>query len=219
MDWIDENPWNGLGVDVRANLSPRELIYKVKLDYEVSRVPSGMPKSFANQEMFQFFKSFIEHGDAHLETIGVLDNVRIVWALASLGQEFTLKKTDRVKSYLLLASREENRNRIEAHFIAVRLAGSNTLQVISKARTSFKNVCRRSFNKTFPFVSLRPNTFENDMIKKTKEAIGLGREAISVFAVEAEGLANKKVDDQIAHRYMFTVFQPDMARELSLIHI
>ncbi len=217
MDWINEKPWNGIGVDVNASLSPRELAYKLKLDFEVSRVPSGLPKSFANQEMFQFFRSFIEHGDAHLETVGVLDGGRIVWGLASLEQEFMVTETDRMKGYLLLASRDEKRDRIEAHFIAVRSAGSNTFQIPSKARISFKNVCRRSFNKTFPFVSLKPNKFEEGMIRKTKEAIGLGREAISVFASEAEGLAKIKVDDQIANKYMFNVFQPDMANDFSSI--
>lgn len=215
MEWIDQKPWEGLGLDVNASLSPRELTYKLKLDFEVSRVPSGLPKSFANQEMFQFFRSFIEHGEAILETVGVLDGGRIVWALASLEQEFNLEEADRVKGYLLLASRDEQRDRIEAHFVAVRSAGCNTLPIISKARTSFKNVCRRSFNKTFPFISLKPNKFEAGMIRKTKEAVGLGREAISAFGSDAERLVNIKVDEQIANRFMFDVFQPDTANELS----
>ena len=217
MEWMDEKPWAGLGMDVSANLSPRELVHKLKLDFEVVRVPSGMPKSFANQEMFQFFRSFIEHGDAFLETVGALDNGRIVWALATLNQEFTLMEIDRVKAYILLTSRDENRDKIEVHFIVLRSAGGNTLQVISKARTSFKNVCRRSFNKKFPFISLKPNKFEEGMIRKTKEAIGLGREAISAFNSDAERLANKKVDDQIANRYMFDVFQPNCADEISSV--
>jgi hypothetical protein len=217
MEWMNEKPWEGLGVDVNANLAPRELVYKLKLDFEVSRVPSGLPKSFANQELFQFFRSFIEHGEAVLETVGTLDNGRIVWGLASLNQEFILQEADKVKGYLLLASRNENRDRIEAHFIALRSAGCSTLQIISKARVSFKNVCRRSFNKTFPFVSLKPNKFEEDMIRKTKEAIGHGREAISSFGSEAERLANIKVDDPIANRYMFDVFQPNTADALSFI--
>jgi Domain of unknown function (DUF932) len=217
MEWVNENPWNGLGLDVNANLSPRELAYKLKLDFEVSRVPSGLPKSFANQEMFQFFRSFFEHGEALLETVGVLDSGRIVWALASLNQEFTLRETDKLKGYLLLASRDENRDKIEAHFLAVRTTGVNIHQITSKARISFKNVCRRSFNKTFPFVSLKPNKFEEDMIRKTKETLYLGREAISVFASEAEDLVSKKVDDKIANQYMFDVFQPDVANQLSSI--
>ena len=55
------------------------------------------------------------------------------------------------------------------------------------------------------------------MIRKTKEAVALGREAISAFASDAEWLANKKVDDQVSNRYMFDVFQPDTANELSSI--
>ena len=55
------------------------------------------------------------------------------------------------------------------------------------------------------------------MIRKTKEAVALGREAISAFASDAEWLANKKVDDQVSNRYMFEVFQPDTANELSSI--
>ena len=212
-------PWNGIGVDISPNLSPRELVYKVKLDLETSWNPTGgvrpgRPKSLANQEMFQFFKSFTEYGEAPLETIGALDNGRIVWALAPLKDEFTLKETDRVKGYLFLASRNENREKIEVHFTTIRSAGSNTLQLTSKAKTLFKNICRRPFTKQFPFVSLKSHKFEKDMIRKTKEAVALGREAISVFASDAEWLANKKVNDQVANRYMFDVFQPDVAKGL-----
>ena len=209
MEWMNEKPWNRLGVDVSANLSPRELVRKVKLDFEVSRVPSGRLKSFANQETFQFFKSFTKHGDAPLETIGTLDNGRIVWALARLNEEFTLKEADRVKGYLLLASRNPNREKIEIQFTTVRAAGSNTLQVTSKARTFFRNICRRAFTNQFPFMSLESHKFEADMIRKTKEAIGLGREAILAFASDAERLANKKVDDQSANQvYQFFLNVP-----------
>ena len=140
MEWIDEMPWNGIGVNISPSLSPSELVYKLKLDLETSWNPTGgvrpgRPKSLANQEMFQFFKSFTEYGEAPLETIGALDNGRIVWALAPLEEEFTLKETDRVKGYLFLASRNENRDKIEVHFTTVRSAGSNTLQLTSKART------------------------------------------------------------------------------------
>ena len=161
MEWMNEKPWNGLGVDVNPSLSPREMVYKVKLDLEKSWNPTGgvrpgRPKSYANQETFQFFKSFTEHGDAPLETIGTLDNGRIVWALATLKEEFTLMKADNVKGYLLLSSRNKNRDNIEIHFTTLRLAGGNTFQVSSKARSTFKNICRRPFTKQFPFISLQP---------------------------------------------------------------
>ena len=222
MEWIDETPWNGIGVNISPSLSPSELVYKLKLDLETSWNPTGgvrpgRPKSLANQEMFQFFKSFTKYGEAPLETIGALDNGRIVWALAPLEEEFTLKETDRVKGYLFLASRNENRDKIEVHFTTVRSAGSNTFQVPSKARSSFKNICRRPFTAQFPFVSLKSHKFEGDIIRKTKEAFGYGREAISAFVSDAEWLANKKVDDQVANHYIFDVFQSDASNALSSI--
>ena len=68
-----QKPWHGIGVDVGANLSSREMLYKVKLDWEVSKIPSQRPKSYANQETLRFFKGFFEEGNAHIETIGSLD--------------------------------------------------------------------------------------------------------------------------------------------------
>ena len=45
-----QKPWHGIGVDVDANLSSREMLYKAKLDWEVSKIPSQRPKSYGNQE-------------------------------------------------------------------------------------------------------------------------------------------------------------------------
>ena len=60
MDSIKQKPWDGIGVEASANLSPRELAYKLNLDFVVTTggFRPGQPKSYANQETFQFFKSF-----------------------------------------------------------------------------------------------------------------------------------------------------------------
>jgi hypothetical protein len=59
--------------------------------------------------------------------------------------------------------------------------------------------------------------FEEGIIRKTKETITHGREAIIDFAKNAECLINKKVNNQIANRYMFDVFQPEISKNLSSI--
>ena len=222
MEWLDQKPWNELGVNIHPTLSPSELVYKVKLDLETSWNPTGgvrpgRPKSYANQEMFQFFKLFTEHGGVSLETIGTLDNGRIVWALAPLQEEFVLKETDKVKCYMMLASRNVNRDKVEVYFIAVRLVGGNTFQLTSKARTVFKNICRRPFTKQFPFVSLESHKFNEDMIKKTKEAVSFGRKAVLAFASDAQFLTDKSVDSQIANRYILDVFQPEIVSNVSFV--
>ena len=222
MEWINEKPWNGLSIDINPNISPREMVYKVKLDLEIPGNPTGgvrpgRPKSYANQEMFQFFKSFTEHGGVPLETIGTLDNGRIVWALATLKEEFTLMKAENVKAYLLLYSRNKNRDNIETYFMVFRPACGNTLQIPCKGRTFFKNICRRPFTKQFPFISLEFHKFDESIIRKTKETITHGREAIIDFAKNAECLINKKVTNEIAIRYMFDVFQPEVLKNLTSI--
>jgi hypothetical protein len=59
--------------------------------------------------------------------------------------------------------------------------------------------------------------FDENIIRKTKETIIHGREAIIDFANNAEYLINKKVNNQIASRYMFDVFQPEILKNLSSI--
>ena len=50
MRGTNEKPWSGIGVEVNRSLSSREMLYKAKLDWEVSKIPSQRPKSHSNQE-------------------------------------------------------------------------------------------------------------------------------------------------------------------------
>jgi len=203
MTWTNEKPWKGIGVEVNARLSAREMLGKAKVDRQVSK--NKRLKSVENEKAFRFFKAFAEAGDANIEIIGNLENKRIVWALARLNEDFTLEETDKVKGYLLLASRTETRESIQVQFLTVRMVCNNMLQIAIKARTTFRNIF------------LTASKFDPALDKKAKETIALGRTAISAFASEAKRLANKKVDGQIAHRYMFDVFQPEVSRELPSI--
>ena len=204
-----QKPWHGIGVDVDANLSSREMLYKAKLDWEVSKIPSQRPKSYGNQETIRFFKGFFEAGEAEIETVGSLDAARILWGLARLNENFTLKGGDEVKGYLLLASRDEGREKIEIHFLTLRESCYNMLKIFSNAKPHIKNVFRRTFKPSFPFLNQKSQKFDDEMKKKVNEIIGLGRKAISAFADDARLLADKEVDETMAWRFMFDVFQPE----------
>lgn len=208
MEWSNEKPWEGISVDVTPELSPAELAFKAKLDFELIKVTSGMPKSFANQEMFQFIKNFTRYGEAPLKTIGTMATGRIVWALADLNEEFTIKGDDVLQSYLMLSSRNETRDNIDISYWAMRPQGFSTFQVVAKGRTFYRNVCRRSFISEFPFMTPKSEKFEDIMIKRTADSIERGRAGIAAFAAEAQKLSAIKVDDQTANRFMFDVFQP-----------
>ena len=217
MDTTNQKPWYEVGVDVDANFSSREMLYKAKLDWEVSKIPSQRPKSYGNQETMRFFKGFFEAGKADIETIGSLDGARILWGLARLNQDFTLTGEDKVKGYVLLASRNESREKIEIQFIAVREHCHNMLPIASKAKPHIKNIFRRSFNPTFPFLNQKPQTFDDEMNKKVAGMVTLGREAISSFAADAQQLADKKIATPISWHYMFNVFQPETLKKISTV--
>ena len=217
MQLEKQKPWHGIGVDVAANLSSREMLYKAKLDWEVSKIPSQRPKSYGNQETLRFFKGFFEAGEAEIETVGGLDAARILWGLARLNENFTLKGGDEVKGYLLLASRDEGREKIEIHFLTLRESCYNMLKISSNAKPHIKNVFRRTFKPSFPFLNQKSQKFDDEMKKKANEIIGLGRKAISAFAGDARLLADKEVDETMAWRFMFDVFQPETIGDVSTI--
>jgi phage/plasmid-like protein (TIGR03299 family) len=209
MNWENKKLWAGIGVEVNASLSSREMLYKAKLDWEVSKIPSQRPKSHANQETLRFYKAYFDCGNAEIETVGSLDGARIIWSLARLNEDFVLPEKDDLKGYILLASRHENREKIEVHFLTLRSANSSMLKISSKARPTVKNSFRRSFKSTLPFLSESSLQFDQDMIEKTKKTIEMGRAAISAHAKEAQLLTEKKVTDQIAETYMNEVFKQD----------
>ena len=209
MNWENEKLWAGIGVEVNASLSSREMLYKANLDWEVSKIPSQRPKSHANQETLRFYKAYFDCGNAEIETVGSLDGARIIWSLARLNEDFVLPEKDEMKGYILLASRHENREKIEVHFLTLRSASNSMLKISSKARPTVKNSFRRSFKSTLPFLSESSLQFDEDMIQRTKKTIEMGRAAISAHAKEAQLLTEKKVTDQTAEIYMNEVFKQD----------
>ena len=209
MDFENEKLWAGIGVEVNGSLSSREMLYKAKLDWEVSKIPSQRPKSHANQETLRFYKAYFDCGNAEIETVGSLDGARIIWTLARLNEDFMLPGGDELKGYILLASRHEDREKIEIHFLTLRSASNSMLKIASKARPTVKNSFRRSFKSTLPFLSESSLQFDEDMIERTRKTIEMGRTAISAHAKDAQLLAEKKVTEQIAENYMDEVFKQD----------
>ncbi len=215
MRGTNEKPWSVIGVEVNRSLSSREMLYKAKLDWEVSKIPSQRPKSHSNQETFRFYKAYFDAGNAEIETIGSLDGARIIWAIARLNQSFILPGDDELKGYILLASRHEDREKIEIQFLTHRSACNSMLKISSTARPTVKNSFRRVFKPTLPFLSESALEFDEDMIQKTKETHEKGRAAISKFSKDAQRLVDKKVNEKIATDYMIEVFESDSLKDES----
>ena len=209
MSGSNKKPWDGIGVEVNGSLSSREMLYKAKLDWEVSKIPSQRPKSHSNQETFRFYKAYFDSGNAEIDTVGSLDGARIIWALARLNEKITLPGDDELQGYILLASRHEDREKIEIQFLTVRSACNSMLKISSKARPTVKNSFRRVFKSTLPFLSESAQRFDEEMTEKANTTIEMGRTAISNFAKTAQNLVDKNVNEKIAEKYLTEVFKPD----------
>ena len=209
MNGSNKKPWDGIGVEVNGSLSSREMLYKAKLDWEVSKIPSQRPKSHSNQETFRFYKAYFDSGNAEIDTVGSLDGARIIWALARLNEKITLPGDDELLGYILLASRHEDREKIEIQFLTVRSACNSMLKISSKARPTVKNSFRRVFKSTLPFLSESAQRFDEEMTEKANTTIEMGRTAISNFAKTAQNLVDKNVNEKIAEKYLTEVFKPD----------
>ncbi|GJL77578.1 MAG: hypothetical protein NPINA01_05670 [Nitrospinaceae bacterium] len=203
MQWIDEKPWRGIALEIETNLSPREMMIRADIDRPLSK--NKKLKSMANQKAVRFFKAFAEAGDARIEAFGNMESEPIMWVLAALNEDFTLPGGDAVRGCVLLFSKNEKRENVQAQFLTLRGAGNSTLHLPVKVRSTFRNT-----------LLLSP-MFDDEMTQKAKATIDAGRQAISVFASDAGRLAEHQVDDETANRYLFDVFQPGVSSQLPVI--
>ena len=200
MDWTNETPWHGTGVDIETNLSPREIMIRADIDQQLSK--NKRLKSRANEKAVRFFKAFADAGEARVVAFGNLESEPILWTLTELDENFTLPGGDELKGCMLLSSKGEKRETVQIQFLILRPANNSTLMAPVKMRSTFKNIL------------LDAVMFDAEMIQRAKELAAAGRVAISAFAEDARSLSDCKVDGPAANRFMFDLFQPDLSREL-----
>jgi phage/plasmid-like protein (TIGR03299 family) len=81
------------------------------------------------REVLEFYRDLTEVSGYELETAGVLKGGRKFWALARTGQGTTLKGTDQVNCYLLLATSCDGTLATTATPTTVRVVCNNTLAI------------------------------------------------------------------------------------------
>jgi phage/plasmid-like protein (TIGR03299 family) len=79
------------------------------------------------REILEFYRDLTEVSGYTLETAGVIKGGKKIWALASTGQDATLKRNDQVKSFLLLATACDGSLATTATPTSIRVVCSNTL--------------------------------------------------------------------------------------------
>jgi len=222
-------PWHGLGVQVKSDLSPAQILKAAGLNWTVSKQKMVLqdkpkiviPDKFAlcrdsdnavlsvvgkvyrpvqNKDAMDFFKKFTEAGHMTMETAGALWDGRYIWGLARVGQDFKLGKDDEVRGFLLLSSPHVHGKAMVIQFTPIRVVCWNTLSMALGVDLKGKGSAFRM-----------PHTQEfNDAMKvRAEEALGLAKEQMVEFREACEVLSKKKAKPDQVEEYFCEVVNFD----------
>jgi phage/plasmid-like protein (TIGR03299 family) len=132
----------------------------------------------------------VDAGGFELETAGVLKEGRKLWALAKTGQEVMLKGNDLVKGYLLLATACDGTLATTAQFTSIRVVCNNTLTM---AVGNERGAIKVSHSTVFDAAAVKKN-------------LGLGVSVWQDFMYRIRQMANQKVSEAQAKRFLVDIF-------------
>lgn len=161
-------------------------------DNKVMTVTGDLWKPFQNRDALEFFREYTEMGGAKLETAGSLRGGKIIWALASIQDGFTVNRTDHTKGYILLTSPHEVGKAITVRTTLVRVVCANTMAMaIRGSEADYSQNHLTTFN-----------------VNAAKETIGLAREQVHQAQLDAEMLMKMKMSQFDTVRFLSKFFQP-----------
>ena len=234
MAYTNEVPWHGLGAKLEKAPTVEGMLKAAQLDWQVERAPmftqdgqeipgfAALRRSSDNKvldvvgsryqpvqnaEAFDFFNEFVKAGKATMETAGSLRGGQLVWGLANMRQEFEVSKGDKVKGYLLCVAPHQQGKSLIFRTTTVRVVCNNTLTLALKGKG---NAHRVSHAKQFTTAT----------IEQAKEALGLAREQVAEFEVNAKKLHAKKLSKAAMIELLAPLFKctpDDMSKPMQMV--
>lgn len=226
MAYANEKPWHGLGVQVDKATSVKDMIKKAGLTWTVEKKPmqiadtdQAVPDFYALQrdsdgfildvvgsryqpaqikDVFEFFHDFVKEGKATMETAGSLDHGRYVWGLAKLNHDFTLPGKDKVMGYVLLACPFKQGKSLLMKSTSVRVVCWNTYSM--SLRESLSSEFRMNHR----------NAFDESMIKRARETLGLAHDQIDQFEKDAKTLRGIKMTQKETIKVLAPIYAPEV---------
>lgn len=216
--YIGERPWHGLGAVMPADADMDQWRIAAGLNYHVCRTPvmfdngrdmvegegsvlfrndNGKMLSVVSdryqivqpKDVVDFYRDLTAQHGFKMETMGALSDGKRVWALAKVGEGFTVGRNDRIESYLLLATSYDKTMATRAQFTTVRVVCHNTLS----AAVASKNSC----------VSISHSAmFDAD---KVKLDMGIVTESNATMQEAFTAMADRKVTVREARNWLAKV--------------
>lgn len=216
MAYVGEKPWHGLGVDmdeaatldqwrVAAGLDWHVLQIRGQYEYNGIAMPSSQKHLVRSDNGFElgvvsndrynpvqpseivgFFDELTKHYGMQIETMGALSDGKRIWALAKVGESFTVKGQDRVENYVLLCTSYDKTMATRCQFTSVRVVCNNTLTY--------------SLSSAQDFISIPHSTvFDAEQVKLD---MGLVSHGFETFADKVELLSDVGINNSAAARFL-----------------
>jgi phage/plasmid-like protein (TIGR03299 family) len=171
---------------------------KAPLSVVGSRYQVVQPK-----EVLEFYRDLTEVSGFELETAGVLKQGRKFWALARTGKEASLKGSDIVRGYVLLATSSDGSLATTATPTTVRVVCQNTLAIALNGATRAVRVPHNT-------------VFDAQAVKKE---LGIAVSQWDAFMYRMKTLSERKVKTHESMNYFLKVLcqtdqQPDADQRL-----
>lgn len=174
------------------------VLYRTDTGEDLSMVgPRYEP--YQNHEVLDFFREYLEHGDATIETAGSLNGGQYIWALADLNSSYDVgsaKSPDQVQGKVLLMNPHQYGKACVAKLTEVRVVCWNTL---TSALKDGKEGIRLWHNAKF--TTERQN--------EAKRRLGIAREQLEAAELEARQLTKTELDEPVAIRIAAEVMGGD----------
>lgn len=236
MAWVGEKPWHGLGNEMPAGATPRQMMVAAGLDWKVVKAPltaqvNGkqvvVPDYFAlvrdsddftlstcgngyvplqNEKIFEFFARYCEAGRMQMETAGSLRNGRHVWALAKLDDGFTLPGGDEVAGYLLFSQPHEYGQAWTIKFVPIRVVCQNTI-----------TLALRSGDDDGTFRRAHVSAFDGAMLESVEQTLGLANDMLNDFEAKSRLLAATTYEAYDVTHYVAELFQSELLKGEKLL--
>lgn len=157
-----------------------------------------------NLEAFEFFREFVEAGQATMETAGSLKGGRHVWVLANLNNSFKLAGGDTMKNYLLMSQPHQQGKAQVFKFTSVRVVCNNTLTMALSGTQRAKNGSIEGLYRR-----AHRGTFDEQAMEAAKQALGIARTQSEAFAESCLSLTQEKVDRDRAAQLIAQIMGDD----------
>jgi phage/plasmid-like protein (TIGR03299 family) len=229
-------PWHGLGQALTAGADIETWRREAGLDFTVLNAPvqftngelhtfegrnvlyrsdTNKPLSVVSDkyrvvqptEVLDFFKKLTESAGFELETAGVLDEGRKVWALAKVNDGAPIIGQDIVRPYVLLATSFDATLSTTAKFTAIRTVCNNTL-TMAAGGTQGQSQVETDKTKGAVVTSVRVTHSERFDAAAVRQQLGIVLTAWDRFQVNARLLAEKELSPEDACELTYQLIEP-----------